>query len=68
MDAPNRDSSDWIKLDLHIHTRDDPKDTLDFSAHQLLARANRVVVPIVDAIAIEIGLTDFGPVFGGIRV
>lgn len=29
----------WIKLDLHIHTLDDPKDTLDFTAHQLLERA-----------------------------
>lgn len=30
---------DWIKLDLHIHTLDDPKDILDYSAHQLLERA-----------------------------
>jgi predicted metal-dependent phosphoesterase TrpH len=30
---------DWIKIDLHIHTLDDPKDALDFSAHQLLERA-----------------------------
>ncbi|HVF70446.1 MAG TPA: PHP-associated domain-containing protein [Chthoniobacterales bacterium] len=30
---------DWIKLDLHIHTLDDPKDALDYSAHQLLERA-----------------------------
>lgn len=30
---------DWIKLDLHIHTLDDPKDAVDFSAHQLLERA-----------------------------
>jgi predicted metal-dependent phosphoesterase TrpH len=30
---------EWIKLDLHIHTRDDPKDAVDFSAHQLLERA-----------------------------
>src|SRR4030081_4159512 len=29
----------WIKLDLHIHTLDDPKDVLDYSAHQLLERA-----------------------------
>src|SRR5215468_9004478 len=33
------DESDWIKIDLHIHTLDDPKDTVDFSAHQLLERA-----------------------------
>ena len=24
--------SDWIKIDLHIHTLDDPKDAVDFSA------------------------------------
>jgi predicted metal-dependent phosphoesterase TrpH len=32
--------SDWIKIDLHIHTLDDPKDAVDFSAHQLLERAH----------------------------
>src|SRR6266480_4434121 len=30
---------DWIKIDLHIHTLDDPKDDVDYSAHQLLERA-----------------------------
>src|SRR6266478_8332483 len=30
---------DWVKVDLHIHTLDDPKDAVDYSAHQLLARA-----------------------------
>ncbi|MFL6588855.1 MAG: PHP-associated domain-containing protein [Chthoniobacterales bacterium] len=30
---------DWIKADLHIHTLDDPKDALDYSAHDLLERA-----------------------------
>ena len=30
---------DWIKVDLHIHTLDDPKDVIDYSAHQLLERA-----------------------------
>src|SRR5438552_4572960 len=29
----------WIKVDLHIHTLDDPKDAIDYSAHQLLERA-----------------------------
>lgn len=29
----------WIKVDLHIHTLDDPKDHLDYSAHELLERA-----------------------------
>src|SRR6058998_1883001 len=30
---------EWIKIDLHIHTLDDPKDVIDYSAHQLLERA-----------------------------
>lgn len=30
---------DWVKIDLHIHTLDDPKDAVDYSAHQLLERA-----------------------------
>src|SRR6058998_2575173 len=30
---------DWTKTDLHIHTLDDPKDAVDYSAHQLLERA-----------------------------
>src|SRR5882672_6852097 len=33
------DNEDWIKIDLHIHTLDDPKDVIDYSAHQLLERA-----------------------------
>src|SRR2546430_11585685 len=36
------DSADWIKIDLHIHTLDDPKDVLDYSAHQLLGRAKQL--------------------------
>src|SRR5882724_8336539 len=31
--------SDWVKVDLHIHTLDDPKDAVDYSAHQLRERA-----------------------------
>jgi predicted metal-dependent phosphoesterase TrpH len=31
--------ADWIKVDLHIHTLDDPRDAIDYSAHQLLERA-----------------------------
>ena len=30
---------EWIKIDLHIHTLDDPMDVIDYSAHQLLERA-----------------------------
>ena len=33
---------DWIKADLHIHTLEDPKDRLDYSARELLARARRL--------------------------
>ena len=33
------DTGEWIKIDLHIHTLDDPKDAVDYSAHQLLERA-----------------------------
>jgi predicted metal-dependent phosphoesterase TrpH len=34
-----RADENWIKIDLHIHTLDDPKDVIDYSAHQLLERA-----------------------------
>src|SRR6266481_6805861 len=42
--APARQAStskreDWVKIDLHIHTLDDPKDAVGYSAHQLLERA-----------------------------
>src|SRR5436305_9781117 len=36
------DDGGWIKVDLHIHTLDDPKDAVDYSAHQLLERARSV--------------------------
>lgn len=39
MSMSKSDAEDWIKIDLHIHTFDDPKDAVDFSAHQLLERA-----------------------------
>src|SRR5947207_944197 len=35
-------NEDWIKIDLHIHTHDDPKDVVDYSAHQLLERAHNL--------------------------
>jgi predicted metal-dependent phosphoesterase TrpH len=34
--------SDRIKVDLHIHTVDDPKDVIDYSAHQLLEKAKQL--------------------------
>ena len=36
------DESDWVKIDLHIHTLDDPKDAVDYSAHQLLESASEL--------------------------
>lgn len=39
MNMSKSEERDWIKMDLHIHTLDDPKDAVDFSAHQLLERA-----------------------------
>jgi predicted metal-dependent phosphoesterase TrpH len=39
MNTSKSGEEDWIKIDLHIHTLDDPKDAVDFSAHQLLERA-----------------------------
>jgi predicted metal-dependent phosphoesterase TrpH len=32
------DEGKWVKIDLHIHTLDDPKDAVDYSAHELLER------------------------------
>jgi predicted metal-dependent phosphoesterase TrpH len=37
--ASTSSESEWIKMDLHIHTLEDPKDAVDYSAHQLLERA-----------------------------
>src|SRR5438045_9536951 len=39
MSKSRSEKEDWIKTDLHIHTLDDPKDALDYSAHELLERA-----------------------------
>src|SRR5947199_4924252 len=33
------EEGNWVKIDLHIDTLDDPKDAVDYSAHQLLERA-----------------------------
>src|ERR1700737_4291089 len=34
------DNRHWTKVDLHIHTLDDPKDVIEYAAHQLLERAH----------------------------
>src|SRR6266487_5754124 len=39
MNKSKNSEQEWIKIDLHIHTLDDPKDAVDYSAHQLLERA-----------------------------
>src|SRR5881397_3418556 len=39
MSTMTSQDEEWIKLDLHIHTLDDPKDAVDYTAHQLLERA-----------------------------
>ena len=39
MSTSTSKDEEWIKIDLHIHTLDDPKDAVDYSAHQLLERA-----------------------------
>src|SRR6266403_2125460 len=39
MSARTIREENWVKIDLHIHTLDDPKDAVDYSAHQLLERA-----------------------------
>src|SRR6201984_464956 len=49
------ETEEWIKIDLHIHTLDDPKDAVDYSAHQLLERARALgfrvlAIPLHDAV------------------
>ena len=53
---------DWIKLDLHIHTLDDPKDTLDYSAHELLERARSLGIEVL-AITLHDAVFDRPEVF-----
>jgi predicted metal-dependent phosphoesterase TrpH len=53
---------EWIKIDLHIHTLDDPKDAVDYSAHQLLERA-RILGFRVLAITLHDAVFDRAEVF-----
>ncbi len=55
-------TADWIKLDLHIHTLDDPRDTLDFSAHELLERARSLGIEVL-AITLHDAVFDRQEVF-----
>src|SRR5438034_1776548 len=53
---------EWIKLDLHIHTLDDPKDVIDYSAHQLLERARELGFRVL-AITLHDAVFDRAEVF-----
>jgi predicted metal-dependent phosphoesterase TrpH len=53
---------EWIKLDLHIHTLDDPKDALDYSAHELLERARALGFRVL-AITLHDAVFDRAEVF-----
>ena len=53
---------DWIKVDLHIHTLDDPKDKIDYSAHQLLERARMLGFHVL-AITLHDAVFDRAEVF-----
>jgi predicted metal-dependent phosphoesterase TrpH len=52
----------WIKIDLHIHTLDDPKDVIDYSAHQLLKRAKKLGFGVL-AITLHDAVFDRAEVF-----
>ena len=56
------DEQDWIKVDLHIHTLDDPKDIIDYSAHQLLERARSLGFRVL-AITLHDAVFDRAEVF-----
>ena len=62
----NPDDQDWIKLDLHIHTLDDPKDKIDYSAHQLLERARALGFHVL-AITLHDAVFDRAEVFADAR-
>lgn len=53
---------EWIKADLHIHTLDDPKDALDYSAHELLERARALGFRVL-AITLHDAVFDRAEVF-----
>src|SRR5881409_3578725 len=56
------DDGGWIKVDLHIHTLDDPKDVIGYSAHQLLARARSLGFGVL-AITLHDAVFDRAEVF-----
>ncbi|MEP6685677.1 MAG: PHP-associated domain-containing protein [Verrucomicrobiota bacterium] len=56
------ENEEWIKIDLHIHTHDDPKDVIDYSAHQLLERAGSLGFRVL-AITLHEAVFDHEEVF-----
>ena len=60
--SPDEQEIDWIKVDLHIHTLDDPKDALDYSAHELLERARSLGFRVL-AITLHDAVFDRAEVF-----
>ncbi|HXX42935.1 MAG TPA: PHP domain-containing protein [Chthoniobacterales bacterium] len=64
--SPQRPNQDWIKVDLHIHTLDDPKDVIDYSAHQLLDRAQSLGFGVL-AITLHDAVFDRPEVFAHAR-
>lgn len=56
------ETAGWTKVDLHIHTLDDPKDVVDYSAHQLLERARELGFSVL-AITLHDAVFDRGEVF-----
>lgn len=58
----SQSETDWIKIDLHIHTLDDPKDVIDYSAHQLLERAKQLGFGVL-AITLHDAVFDRAEVF-----
>jgi len=53
---------EWIKIDLHLHTLDDPLDALDYSAHELLERARALGFRVL-AITLHDAVFDRAEVF-----
>src|SRR5690349_6180104 len=61
-ESKSMSQEDWIKIDLHIHTLDDPKDVIDYSAHQLLERARNLGFGVL-AITLHDAVFDRAEVF-----
>lgn len=60
--SADAEDPEWIKIDLHIHTIDDPKDVIDYSAHQLLERAGSLGFHVL-AITLHEAVFDHAEVF-----